>query len=202
MREHSAHSVLLRDVLWRRLDEPAFEHCRLQQLTGAYDLQGCVLTVVAGAPLQVRYVIRCGLDWITREAQVNTMHGSSSGHLHLRRDVSGVWWRDQERVPNVDGLLDIDLSISPSTNTLPIRRMALDIGAAGPVEAVWVRFPDLALERLAQRYTRERELLYSYESNGGAFTAEIQVDEHGVVVSYGSMWERIATGQTSRRLGV
>ncbi len=53
-----------------------------------------------------------------------------------------------------------------------------------------VRFPQLEVARLAQRYTRLRERLYRYESRSGAFTALDEVDELGLVVDYEGMWVR------------
>ena len=48
----------------------------------------------------------------------------------------------------------MDLSATPSTNTLPIRRLALDVGASREVRAAWIRFPSCEIAPLPQRYTR------------------------------------------------
>lgn len=197
MNETRISTVLLRDVLWRRLDEPSFEVCRLVELPDldgvAYSLQGVVLTVVDSRPYHVQYVVYCDRDWVTGGLHVHTTQGDVHRQLQLRRDTSGSWWRDDELLSEFDGLMDIDLSVTPSTNTLPIRRMGLSVGAAAPTDAVWVRFPELTLQRLAQRYTRVAELRYAYESAGGSFKADIDVDEQGVVVRYGQLWERVAS---------
>jgi hypothetical protein len=110
----------------------------------------------------------------------------------MRRDDSGDWWRDGERMPDLEGLVDIDLAISPSTNTLPIRRLTLDVGGEASTDAVWVQFPSLSLGQLAQRYTRTADRRYRYESDGGSFVADLDVDAQGLVVRYGDVWERVA----------
>jgi hypothetical protein len=86
----------------------------------------------------------------------------------------------------------VDLAVTPSTNTLPIRRLDLAVGEGRDVVAAWVRFPGLTIEPLPQRYVRIAEHQYRYESRGGEFTAELEVDTLGVVVRYGSFWERVA----------
>lgn len=192
MSESRIPTILVRDVLWRRLDEPSFEHCRVSELPDAFTIQGCVLTVADNQPFQVQYVVQCDLDWVTRLTYIQTIHGESYRRLELRRDESGTWWRDEERAPEFDGLVDIDLAVSPSTNTLPIRRLALSIGDGASTDAVWVRFPELDLERLSQQYTRVDAYRYTYESGDGAFTADLDVDGEGVVVRYGRLWERIS----------
>lgn len=192
MSESRVPSILVRDVLWQRLDEPSLEHCRISQIQDAFTIQGWVLTVADDRPFHVQYLVQCDTDWATREVHIRTIHGESYRQLELRRDGSGTWWRDGERAPEFDGLTDIDLSVSPSTNTLPIRRLALSIGDGASTDAVWVRFPELDLERLSQQYTRVDAYRYTYESGDGAFTADLAVDVEGVVVRYGRLWERIS----------
>ena len=63
--------------------------------------------------------------------------------------------------------------------------------SSGPLTAAWIRFPELAIEPLPQEYRRLSERRYRYTSRGGAFTAEIDVDEHGVVVDYQGVWQRV-----------
>jgi len=99
-------------------------------------------------------------------------------------------------IPAVAGCLDVDLAFTPATNLLPLRRLGLAIGESREMTAAWVRFPDLSIEPLAQRYTRLDERRVRYESRGGAFTAELEVDELGLVVSYPPLWERVAVGDS------
>lgn len=188
----NAKRRLIQAVLWHRMDEPALEYCGLWEAADAHIVEGRLLTVVERSPAEVRYTVDCGRDWETRTVQLTLTRGESSRRLALRRDEQGRWWRGEERTAALDGLLDVDLGFTPATNTLPIRRLGLEIDASAAVDAVWVRFPELTLERLPQRYTRLDERRYRYESAGGAFVAELDVDAHGLVVRYGELWKRVA----------
>ena len=92
----------------------------------------------------------------------------------------------------LDGCRDVDLEISPSTNTLPIRRLQPQVGKTAPARAAWVRFPSLAVEPLDQTYERIGETSWRYRS--GDFEAELDVDADGLVVRYGDLWEAVAKG--------
>ncbi len=106
--------------------------------------------------------------------------------------ADGRWYEDGREREAVRGCVDVDLSWSPSTNTLPIRRFGIAPGqSSGPLRAAWVRFPDLTLMSLDQEYRRLSDGRYRYMSRGGAFTAEIDVDEHGLVIDYGEFWRRV-----------
>ena len=104
-------------------------------------------------------------------------------------DAGGGWRLNGVECPDVAGCLDIDLSFSPATNTLPLRRLHLRIGQAEPVRAAWLRFPAPALEPLDQLYRRADATTYHYESAGGAFTARLGVNAAGLVTHYSGLWQ-------------
>jgi hypothetical protein len=106
-------------------------------------------------------------------------------------DGAGNWERNGVVVPAVAGALDIDLGFTPATNTLPIRRLALEVGASAPVQSAWLRFPELRFERLDQTYTREAELMFRYRAtvDGEPFVARLDTDAFGRVLRYEGLWE-------------
>ena len=120
------------------------------------------------------------------------MAGSLGGervHIALLHDArAGIWTRDGIEQPQVAGAVDVDLGFSPSTNTLPIRRLTLPVGVAAPVRSAWLRFPELELEALDQVYTRQAERQYIYQTSGGRFRAILEVDEARLVTRYGDYW--------------
>lgn len=190
---------LLGTVLWQRPDLPALEVCRLRQGTAGYSFEGSVIACLRAESLEVSYIVSCTEEWVTRDALVVLRSGSTLHTLELQRDRDGHWSSNDHRIDPVDGLLDVDLAISPCTNTLPIRRLDLAIGETQEVTAAWVRFPDLEVLPLTQSYTRLDQRRYRYSSRGGEFTAEIETDELGMVIDYGSWWHRIAThGQNAQ----
>ena len=93
-------------------------------------------------------------------------------------------------MPEYTGAIDVDLAMTPFTNTLPIRRLGLAVGAAADIIVVYVTFPDLAVSADPQRYTRLAERTYRFESLDGGFVRDIEVDEHGLVVTYPGLFRR------------
>jgi hypothetical protein len=152
----------------------------------------------------VHYAVALAPDWSTRGVEIAMRSGAASEPRTLKLTVAPDQRWQIERVPVSDsampvddlaalhGLVDVDLGFSPVTNTLPIRRLDPAIGEAVAVTAAWVRFPELTVEPLSQRYIRLAERRYRYESAGGAFVAEIEVDDLGLVTTYEGGWRRIA----------
>jgi hypothetical protein len=106
--------------------------------------------------------------------------------LAVRPDKS--WQLNKTDQPEVAGCIDLDLNFSPSTNLLPIRRLELAVGQRAQVQAAWLRFPSFTLERLIQVYRRIDETTYGYESGGGSFITELNVDSTGFVTNYPAIW--------------
>jgi uncharacterized protein len=57
------------------------------------------------------------------------------------------------------------------------------------VRAAWLRFPSFTLEPLEQVYHRVDLATYRYESAGGRFVAELQVNDSGLVTLYPNVWQ-------------
>ena len=137
-----------------------------------------------------RYTIEVDAAWRTRNVEVELQNGGLTS-LSLSSDGAGNWTLDGQRIGELDNCVDVDLEWSPSTNTLPIRRLALTPGESRAVSAAWVRFPSLQVERLDQTYERVDDRRYRYRS--GRFTAELLVDGYGLVDQYGFNWKAVAT---------
>ena len=182
-------------VLWRRLDGPGMEQCRLLATRDAITIAGAVVTQDGrGVPWQLEYGIQADAAWYTRAATVRAHAGTEARSLTLHADPSGRWTVNEEDRPDLQGCTDVDLGFSPSTNTLPIRRLELAVGGSATIEAAWVQFPTLAVKRVSQRYTRLAEYTYRYENLPTGFQADLNVDAAGLVVAYPPGWER--TGST------
>ena len=177
-----------RRVAWRRSDEVATdEHCTLTLRDGGLSLVGTVLGAEAGQPIRIEYRVLADGAGMTTAAHVRDLRGFEVRTLVLEREPKGSWSVDGKAVRGLKACTDVDLGCSPSTNTLPSRRLRLAIGATKQIQAAWVRFPELTVVKAAQTYTRLDEFTYHYAS--GTFEADLTVDDDGLVTSYAE-WQR------------
>lgn len=185
---------LVRACLWQRVKGTGLERFELLRAGDAWSLRGTLVVLDGREPCEASYEVVCDAAWRTRRADVRIRDAAGERALAVAADA-GRWTVNGREDPALQGCLDVDLGWTPSTNTLPIRRLGLAVGAAsGPVTAAWVRFPELAVEPLPQAYVRLSERTYRYESSGGAFVARLEVDGDGLVVDYEGIWRRAPAG--------
>jgi uncharacterized protein len=142
-------------------------------------------------PVLANYEFHCDDNWHTHRVRVGRTIGNDTKTLSLNVESRGVWRSSGQELPDLHDCRDVDLAVTPATNTLPIRRLSLQVGSSESAIAAWVKFPELTIQLLRQRYTRLVKNTYRYESNTG-FSAEIVVGDLGLVTAYPGGWERIA----------
>lgn len=180
-----------RTVRWRPLEGQGIEHLTLGPAEGGILADSVVVGQRGGTPYGARYRIRCDAEWRVRGFSVETMSGQ---RLALACDGAGNWRNEEgEALPRFRGCIDIDLAGSPFTNTLPIRRLSLTPAAGmAKLQMVYVPFDMLEPIRDGQHYTcLAQDRLYRYQAEDRSFTADLPVDEDGLVLDYPTLFERI-----------
>ena len=183
---------LTRIVVWKNLLLNGTDYCALWHTAEGWLLKGTVVGVLEDhRPVLANYEVHCDEKWHTHRVQIERTIGGDAKSLSLTVESRGVWRSFAQDLRDIRGCDDVDLALTPATNTLPIQRLKLEVGSSQSVTAAWVRFPDLTVQPLSQRYTRLAKSTYRYESDTG-FSAEIAVDDLGLVTAYPGGWERIA----------
>jgi hypothetical protein len=141
------------------------------------------------------YEIHTDKDWKVRQCTLRLL-GASNQEITLNADGKGHW-TDAAGVPlsALDDCIDVDISVTPFTNTLPIRRLWLQPGQSADLLVAYITVPMLEVRTMQQRYSclehRADGGLYRYESLNSSFTRDLLVDSQGLVIDYPGIWKRI-----------
>ena len=185
----------LRRVVWRRiLDERSFEECVVSALGDGFGISGRIIAAQDDQPLTATYDIRCDRSWFAQSIVIEQTLSGQSRRLQLERAGNG-WLVDGVPDAMLDGCAEPDLGLTPSTNSLAIRKLQLGVGQSAKINCAWVKFPALSVEPSVQRYERLEERAYRYTNVASGFTAIVTVDELALPVSYERIWLRIADWQ-------
>src|SRR5262245_23725837 len=175
-------------VVWQALQWPSVEHVDISPADGGWTADGAATAVVDGRPTRLQYRLSVDGDGTVRALDV--VENVAGGSLTLRADGTGSWQDGSgASLAELDRCVDVDISITPLTNTLPIRRLGLAVGESADIRVVYVDAPALTVQPVSQRYTRVADASYRYQS--GTFSADVTVDDAGLVVDYHGLWRRM-----------
>jgi hypothetical protein len=176
---------------WRDWSGEGLEHLVLREGPDGIRADSVVVGAEDGELFGARYRILCDIGWRARRLEVSLV--GDDRRLDLSSDGGGHW-TDPSGAPRPDlaGAIDVDLTSTPFTNTLPIRRLGLRSGQSETIRVVYVRLPDLSVTTNRQRYTcLEPGPRYRYESVDSDFAREIEVDNDRLVVTYPGLFRRV-----------
>jgi hypothetical protein len=179
------------EASWRSWNGGHQEQLRLGWEGGGWTADGVISGCAEGsASRAVHYAIRVDDTWTLR--QFLLFRDSDEPDLWLAHDGAGKWGEvnGAERF-DLEGCTDIDLGCTPFTNTLPIRRLGLAVGESAEITAAWVDVETLLVVASPQRYTRLEERRWRFEALSSGFVAELEVDEHGLVLDYPDLFRRV-----------
>lgn len=177
-------------ALWRRLDTPGHDSCRVTSRGAERELAGSAVFAHEGKPCRLEYLVVCDAGWRTRSCRVSGWVGRQAVAVEVRVNAHGQWELNGIERPGVAGAVDVDLAFSPATNILALRRFKLEVGDEKAVRAAWLSFPALALEPLDQVYRRVAAGVYRYEAAAGVgyYAEDLRVNDAGVVTDYPGLW--------------
>lgn len=168
------------EIIWTALSAERREWCTILERP-----DGVVVTSRFSGDVGGSYSLNCDAAWNFRSLDLAVAEGTVSA-----RYSDGQWVVDGVARPDLADAREVDISISPLTNTLPIRRLGLDVGEGADIVTAYVDVPALTVTADPQRYTRLSAREYLYESRDSDFRSTLTVDERGVVEEYPGLFTR------------
>ena len=181
----------MQPIIWQAILWPATEYFTLQDHGQGKLASGCINGVREQQPFSVHYEIAITPSW-----QVSSFHirqeGLTPRELKLTSDLHGHWFdKDNNHIDAFDNCIDIDISLTPFTNTLPVKRLQFETNESKLLDMLYINLPDFELQKVQQRYTRLGSHEYRYDNVSTDFTADLPFDENYIVKDYPEIFTRI-----------
>ncbi len=144
---------MIREVMWSAWDAPGLGHLHMALHKDGDVDDGIFIGVTEGRPFRVACEVRCDVGRRGRAVRVG-VPGSGVPRVVLLSDGQGNWTRpDGRAVPELRGRSDVDISVTPFTNTLPIRRLGLAPGDSAELSVAYFEGTELQAWPEPQQYT-------------------------------------------------
>lgn len=173
-------------AIWRPVKLDGLERLMIFPQEDGYRVRSVAIAPLIGAS----YEIDIDKDWRVRSFALDLIDGRKRSY---RQPELGRWQDGNGKsLPKFDGCIDIDLSFSPFTNTLPVRRVNFAKGEAHEFSMLWM--PSDTLDPIVdrQRYTcLIPGQSFRYEAVDGSFAADVEFDPYGMVRDYPGLFTRV-----------
>ena len=175
-------------TLWRRIDTPGHDACRLVEDKDGWQLSGTAVFRQEDAAVCLGYVVAGDRSWGTQRGEVSGWIGEKPVDFTVIRNAGGGWTLNGARVPGLDELVDLDFGFTPATNLPQIRRVKLAVGQGAEVPVAWLDVLAGTLSVLPQRYERRTETTYDYRSPTAPYAGLLELGPAGFISRYQELW--------------
>ena len=177
-------------VVWEAIEWKGMECLNWREENKEWTISSHITGFIDGVPFGVYYTIELDTKWQVQHFLISDLNNPDNV-IDLYSDTKGKWFDRDEAVSALEGCLDIDIILTPFTNTLPLRRLDLQKGKRTGIEVLYVRLPEFTFEKVQQYYTKLDDNRYLFEMPDTGFSAELPVDENKMVRDYPELFNRI-----------
>lgn len=190
-------STAVRHLLWRGLDAWHAESCAVRVTAAGLTAEGVQLGTDP-LPYRLDYVLEAGEGFRTRLFEASARGDGWSRALRLERTGSAWTFRVEASGESSLGrpggdpvdlgdAEEVDLGLSPLTNSTPVLRAGLHrTQGALDVVVAWISVPQLTVAPSRQRYEHVAPGVVRHIDRGvlAGFTENVTFDADGLVTSY------------------
>lgn len=186
-------------LTWRAHDVPRMESVRVQLTGNRIKAYGRIVAAATAThpAFSASYDLVTNDQGATKRLSLTVTLAERERQLSIARDVEGLWTvqdhQGQSKRETHDDALDVDVSLSPFFNALPIRRNALHQRKEKiAVPVVYVRLPELTVETAIISYASAgADATGGIELKSPVAETTISIDDDGFILDYPGLAERI-----------
>lgn len=141
-------------------------------------------------PFAIEYEVALTANWDIKEVSIKSLLVERVIKLVHK---SGQWYDGAgKHLAEFDGVELVDISISPFTNTLPIKKLQFEGEKPQKVDVIYFDENKFSLQLVQQIYSKIDERIYRYQDIVlPGFVSDITVDSEGLVVDFSKMFKRV-----------
>ncbi|GHA48546.1 hypothetical protein GCM10007103_31810 [Salinimicrobium marinum] len=141
--------------------------------------------------ISFNYLLKITNDWKVESLRIQSLL-ETRPDIKLRSDLNGKWFNeDDKHLKHLQDCIDIDISVTPFTNSLPINRLKDKLRIRTELTVLYFDVINWEFKSVKQYYTKIKDGVYLYENASSSFKAKIFTDKEGIVLNYPNLFERV-----------
>jgi hypothetical protein len=187
------------NLLWTGREYYSLENCLVNVTPDGTEISSTIIGHYEEKIYKTEYRIKTNQHWETVFLEINSRHSNQIQSLKFESDGKGNWLFNGKKADQFTGCIDVDIPLTPFTNTLPIRRLKLNQNQSQEIQVIYCDLLEQQIRAVRQKYSCLSTTEYHYENVPNDFEATIQVDESGFVIDYPLLFIRTAALKTDYR---
>jgi uncharacterized protein len=180
-----------KNILWTGREYYSLENCIADISHTGTKAKSIIVGMYARKLYTVEYFIATNQHGATTQVSIKRHVDNGSSELSLTSDGNGCWKNNEgQLIPDFDGCMDPDISLTPFTNTLAINRLKLKHDEIQQIKVVYFDILNHQVTPALQNYRRLTKDTVHFETAEKDFEVIIQIDEHGLVIDYPGLFVR------------
>jgi uncharacterized protein len=190
------NNAMQRNLLWTGREYYSLENCLVDETESGVEITSVIVGAYQNMIYRVDYTLKTTKTWETIFLKVDTQHRNQRQHLTFQANGKGNWIVNGQAEQKLDGCFDVDIPLTPFTNSLPINRLKLTHDQEQQIKVIYCDLLYNNVTAVTQKYVRLSETIYHYQNVPNDFEAKIEVDQYGFVVDYPELFVRTSAMET------
>jgi uncharacterized protein len=178
-------------IIWKGLYYRSLEYCEINGSEKGIDVTSVIVGIHEDRKYKIDYSIKANANWELLSCSITRRLDGTMDMQTFHHHGQGNWTRDQEPLEEYTGCTDIDISLTPFTNSLPINRLKLRRDQVRDIKVLYIDVLNRTTTPNTQRYSRLSEFEYRYQNVPNDFEAVITVDQQGIVKDYPGLFVQL-----------
>lgn len=175
-------------VIWSGISNHSIEHCLIEENQDGNLISSTIIGTYQKQIYKVDYCIQTDKYWNTLSVKLKADIDLALWDIELQKHGYN-WMLNDKLIAALDGVADVDISLTPFTNTLPIKRIAFKEQNPAIIEVVYFDVLGHNILPVKQIYTQVSSDEYIYQNLATSFSAHITTDPQGLVKSYPKLFK-------------
>jgi len=180
-----------KNILWEATDHPSLEHCVLNYTTHSIEISSVIIGKSKNNIYRLDYSMTLDKKWELKTATINIDSCKLKKKFMVKRSTNGNWFLNNKIAKRFHNCTEIDISLTPFTNSLPINRIGFIKGQDEKIKVIYFDILEGKVKPVMQRYTRLTSSKYRFQNIPNDFEAVIRIDKNGLVNKYPALFKQI-----------
>ena len=180
----------MKTIIWKGITYNSLEYFNLTRQEGAFNVKSKIIGAYEDKMYAVEYNLLIDSEWKVQYFEIAYEVNNINAKI-IGEKTTNEWKINGLINPCYTGFDFIDISLTPFTNTLPIRNLILDTGQDQELDVIYINILDNCIKPVKQKYRKNANKTYRYENVPNDFVADISVDEFGLAIFFPLLFERL-----------